>query len=282
MRKFVSLTEIKNCFHRTFEGVERHDPYKEGAERLIQEIQNYWKNKFDERFRRTEFEFLMQQLDKPVAVLSFGEGEISFIVKHSSNHPREIYTPEAENGLIRALKLAKRKDVYITTILGGSADRICDTEENVEFMKILNSYGGEKEELNNAKLFYELVDACYNKKDDDLTLEFLKLLKNKKICLIGGKHLEKVKEYFDNVVIVETPTLGATCWMDRIKEDLLKVEADIFLFSCGITGNILIADTFDIIKKPMIDVGSFWDLLLGIGTRREDCYNPPLIKPNQI
>lgn len=282
MRKYFDLKEINKIKSEIFSDYSDDDPKIDGADLLTSALEQYWDKKFDISFDKEQFTFFLKKLDEPIALLSFGEGEISFVQERKSVNNREIYTEEARDGLIDAIRLSSLPNVYLTTILGSTSDRTVDTSKNRDFMRFISNSGGEiKEELYSAKIFYDLLHRAYLK-DKEYVKDFIKKLRTKKVCIIGDKSLSVVLEYLNDSVLVTTPNLGATCWLSEIKKKIKENKADVYLFSCGIAGNCLIADLFQETQKPMIDVGCFWDMLIGIGTRREEHFDPPLLIPEQI
>lgn len=285
MRKFFDLKEIELIKRNLFSGYDSCDPALVGADKLTTELSRVWEDKFMTRLDNEQFDFLLSKLDEQVALFSFGEGEFSFLIDKKSSNEREVYTQEARNGLIDAIKMSSKPNVFLTTILGGLADRRVDSIKNMAVTKMINSYNGEiKEELHSARLFYDIIENTYNRREGskERVLNFLFKLKNKKVCLVGAESLIVVKDYLPNLEIIKTPSLGVTCWMDIVEDSILKSDADVFLLSCGIAANCLIARTFEKKNKAMLDIGSFWDLILGIGTRAESSYDTPLIKLNEL
>ncbi len=255
-------------------------------------LENRWRTAYQVEYDRGDFHNFLQLLrtDWPIRWLSLGEGEFSFLLERKSANDREVYTEAARQDLERVLDISKERYVYLSTIIGtpshlGSRD-LCD-----KAMKYLQDRRAGTN--GNAVMFYGLLNDVYSKRGlrdqfgrDDL-IEFLSFIKRNRddIAFIGGEHLTATQPYVGAVkTIFVTPTLGATCWLEKIEQNILSAPRHkYYFFSCGIAGNALIARLHSKLPEAkLIDIGSFWDTLLGIGTRSIPNYDPPMIKPNEI
>jgi hypothetical protein len=124
-------------------------------------------------------------------------------------------------------------------------------------------------DLSNARLLYDIFNQIHNKNEEarEYLKRFIDILKTKKLVIIGGKHLRNIPIPY--IHFIETPTYGATCWIEYIVNEILKYgKPATYLFSCGIAANVVIGEVYGKIKNSsFIDIGSFWDFALGIGIR---------------
>ena len=100
----------------------------------------------------------------------------------------------------------------------------------------------------------------------------LEALKNKMVLFLGGGHLAKIRELLPNVEFLETPATDAFDRLDEIESQVKKriVNGLVVILCLGMASNVFIDDMFPAYGKliTMIDMGSAWDALLGLKTRR--------------
>lgn len=105
--------------------------------------------------------------------------------------------------------------------------------------------------------------------DRNLVIDFFVKLRNKKVVVVGGKHLEGMKEFdfVDDFVI--TPDTDAFEQAEYIHKLVLEKKPDIILTACGACSHVLQYWTFQTETNiTTIDIGSFADLVIGLDTRQ--------------
>jgi hypothetical protein len=97
-------------------------------------------------------------------------------------------------------------------------------------------------------------------------------LRKKKVLFLGGGHLAKIRELLPDAEFIETPSTDAFDKLSEIESQVKKrMVNDLVVILClGMASNVFIDDMFPAYGKiiTMIDMGSAWDALLGLKSRR--------------
>lgn len=235
--------------------------------------------------KHEQFHLLMDLLERqvPIRVLSYGEGEYAFIFDREPGSTREVFTEEMRLELLSAMEWAKKPNIYFTTILD---EELNDPPLRSKIETLIADMYLELKPLRDAKVFYRIARGIYEKDlaAREAALSFVRFLRGKTVTLVGGKHLRRVLPFLNSFVLIETPTYGATAWVDKIEKEILESpKTDLYLFHAGVVSNALIHRLSEQLPDAsLIDVGSFWDLLLGIGTRAQKEFEPPLVTPEML
>ena len=100
----------------------------------------------------------------------------------------------------------------------------------------------------------------------------LEALRKKPVLFLGGGHLAKVRELLPRAEFIETPATDAFEKLDEIKAQVkIRVDSQPVVILClGMASNVFIDEMFPVYGRliTMIDMGSAWDALLGLKTRR--------------
>jgi len=239
----------------------------------------------DEKFEdfKTKFYFFVNKLknNEYFSWLSYGDGEFSFIFDKTSISNREIYYPNCRKELIETLYNCKSPGLYLSTIIEGVGGK--DYPNLIkQAKKLIEKIGIQKR--HDARLFYELLrwTSLGDIRYPPLTREFIETLRKKELVLIGGRYLKVLKEkgLFKEFKLIEIPTLGAYLENDRVENEILRYgKPAVYCFTAGITSNIIISNLHNKLKKSfLLDMGAFWDFLLGIGPRAVSQWRYPMLK----
>ena len=225
-----------------------------------------------------EFNVFLEKLknNEYFSTLSYGDGEWSFIFDRRANSLREIYSKEFQRELIDALNARNFPNCYLTTTTKGYP----------KLTRKLKKLDFEKKELSNARLFLDTIISASNEDTEAVNLlkDLIRTLREKRIVMIGSESLKKVKEILDYDKFITTPKIGANFKRKEIEKEILDYgKPAVYCFSTGIVSNILISRLHDKLgKSSLIDFGSLWDSLLGIGTRKVDHWTHPLFNLKTI
>jgi hypothetical protein len=201
-----------------------------------------------------EYKFFIDKIKNKeyFSYLNFGDGEWSFIFDKKANSEREIYYEETRKELIEAIKLGKEKNVYLSSI----DDEIPDIVD-----LLVSPY---QKELKDGRMLYTVIWALNHREKEAtrLTLELLDLLKD--AVFIGNTELDFKK-------IIKTKSPGATEQreINRVEQEILNYgKSGIYIFSCGIAGNVLIKRLHGKINNSfLLDLGAFFDFFYEKGVR---------------
>jgi len=290
MKRFAEFDELYKLLSdwRGLMNVDEHNLEYGGAQKFLDYAAKWYEKKCRHYFNEKELGLLIEKLkrNEHFSLLSYGDGEWSFILDRKADSKREKYLEKTREELISALLKTKEKNVYLTTIFGGASEDgyqdLCARAKS-----FLKEKGVELKEICDARLFYDLLIQIKTMTNDQAKLvlkEFLATIKNKDIVLVGGKHLREVQKLIPYKKLIVVPTIGANYWIEWIVKEILNYgEPAVYLFSCGIAANIVIAKLHNQIKESsLIDIGAFWDFLFGIGTRKIPQWPAPLIDLNDI
>lgn len=287
LKKFIEIGDTRHLADtwREEKQIDSEHEQFQGVVEFLEYVEKDWNNRIVDTLDNSQIDKFLEICHKidDFAILSFGEGEWSFLLDNKTKNEREVYTNEAKDLLDQALQLSTKNNVYLTTILGTIAHS--NEPHLVErAVRYLASRNIVLKDFRNARIFYTLCRKVYerDKEAKQKLTEFIKWVKEVKPILVGGKHLEEVKKKLGCMDLIETPTYGSTCWIDKISKDVINSKGNVFLYQTGIASNCIIANVFEKKGGIHIDIGSLWDVVFGIGTRKELCYDPPLMKPSEI
>jgi len=231
-------------------------------------------------YNKDEFDFLVNKIRKKerFSVLSFGDGEWSMVLDRESNietAEREPFSEEVWIGLLQALNISQVEDVYLTTTTNTKGEvGYEDLHERArQYLQMMNIQV--KDELKDARLFYDILLACYEGDTDALRAfaDFINVLNKAPIIIVGGEYLENLKKekFLKNPGFITTPDGKASRNLnDIIYPILMYRKPAIFLLSCGIATNMIIKEVHARIpESSFIDVGALWDFILMEGGRAD-------------
>ena len=136
-------------------------------------------------------------------------------------------------------------------------------KNNDKLVEILQRYTKKKVFENSISMHYL---ALY---EPELVIDFFKNLRNKKVVVVGGRHLEKMLEFDFVDDFIFTPATEAFEMAESLNEEILKTKPDIVLMACGACSHVLQYWIYQTENKiSTIDIGSFADLCLGINSRQ--------------
>jgi hypothetical protein len=205
-------------------------------------------------------EFLqMINENKKFSFTRYWDGELSCIMgRAGKNCDGCTYLPELQTGLIKTLTEPKN------------------------YYHALNMPENHKGTTNLRKSFEEfLIKINCNIEWYDFMLfqratisgtffPVVSLFKQKKITIIGGKHLEALTRLFPESKFIETYRIDAILQKEKIKQEILQdYNNTIFIVCVGMASNVIINELYNSIGNEcwMLDMGSVWDILLGMPSR---------------
>jgi len=233
----------------------------------------------DNYYNRKELAVLTDKIEKGerFSVLSFGDGEWSFVFDRENHHElseRELWTEEIWVGLLQALNLSRREDCYLTTTIGTYGEKGYE-ELHLKAEKYLEIMELEPKELTDARVFYDTLQQIVRGNLQALAdfISFLKVLRKKKVVLVGDAHLAGIiKEgLLPDAEHILIPEGKASKNIHNICYDVIMHKKPAYYFlSCGMATGAILKDLHSRLpKSSFIDVGALWDFILMEGDRAE-------------
>ena len=191
------------------------------------------------------------------SLMSYADGELSFIFDRLSVSPREVYTPDCREELINALDVCKLSNCYLATIKrpGRIYQRIVKQGK-----KLFKEKGLHEKDFFDSNLFYSVLMR-------GKLLPLIEIFRERRVVIIGSNPLRKLNDsFFEYAKFIEVPRKRATLERERVLKEILDFgKPAIYAFSAGIVSNILISKVHGKIKNSFfLDLGSIWDAFLGI------------------
>lgn len=212
---------------------------------------------------KNDYILFLEKLYKgnPFSLMSFGDGEWSFIFRErSGSGSREFYSEKAKKNLIQALSVCvKSENCYLSTMKHPGGYPTLMKESHILLKKI--NYD---KKIFGAHIFY------YALKSGSLA-PLIAFLKRKRVVMIGANHLRKIHEVIPYIDFVEVPSKGATEEVDAIEKKILnlKERGEVYCFSAGIVSNILIGKFHGVLDATLLDLGYVWNPFTGRDWRKD-------------
>lgn len=185
----------------------------------------------------------------------FNDGELIAIIGKSpqgANCDGHKYFPEMGVELKNVLLNYKYSDNYVLESFDYWYKTLPHIKKILQELKMLNS---------NLKFLHTDFIRIMHEQNPELFLDFLEILKTKKIVIVGPEYLKKLNSFFD-FRYISVPHKNCFLQKDRIISEMKKIsekERDVFfLLSASMPANIII-DQFKDNKNTYLDWGSVWD-----------------------
>lgn len=231
-------------------------------------------------YNKKELDFIIDKIDKDkrFSILSFGDGEWSFVFDRENHHEvaeREYFTEELWIRLLQALNISRKDDVYLTTTIGTYGE--IGYEKLHKKARAYLRMMGLRPTLNlkDARVFYETLHQCFRRNPDALKdfVRFIRTLRKKDVVLVGDEHLREVitEGFLPDADFIEIPKGKASKHLHDICYSIIMYRKPAYFFlSCGLaTGGIMAELHSRVPESSFLDVGAMWDFILMKGDRAE-------------
>lgn len=210
-----------------------------------------------ELFYKKDFSYFLNKIEnnEHFRYSRFNDGELIAIIGQSpqgANCDGHQYFPEMGKELKEVLLNYKFNENYILESFDHWYNVLPYIRTVLHQLKVLNP------EL--SFLHTDFIRILHEQEPEKF-IELLKILKKKKLVIVGPSYLKKLDKYFD-FRFIDVPIKNCYREKDRIIKEIRKisdVEDDVFfLLSASMPANIII-DKFTDNRNTYLDWGSVWD-----------------------